>query len=499
VNQISLREQKEAAAVPLSRELLIDGKDVPAASGRTTVDVNPYTGEVYATVAAAGPEDVRRAVDAAEAAFPAWAELAPFARRAIFLKAADLLDARGEQVAEIMAHEAGGTRPWAYFNVALAANILREAAAAITAPRGEVLSAQEAGALGLAVREPLGVVAAFAPWNAPVILGVRAVAAPLAAGNTVVVKPSEDAPIACALFVADVLREAGLPDGVLNVVTNAREDAAEIAEALIGDERVRAVNFTGSTGVGRAIGELAARHLTPAVLELGGKNAVIVLDDADVDYAVDAVTFSVFMNAGQICMSGDRILVHASLAEEFTRKFTAKVASLRAGDPAHPQTVIGPLVSTSAAQRVAGLVQDAVAKGAEVLVGGEPEGSVHPATVLTGVPKDAELYYTESFGPVCVLQTFTDDDTAVSLANDTDNGLTCGIITENATRGLAVARRIRTGIVHINDQSVADEPHAPFGGVKASGYGRFGGRWGIEAFSNTRWVTIATQHAHYPF
>jgi acyl-CoA reductase-like NAD-dependent aldehyde dehydrogenase len=382
----------------------------------------------------------------------------------------------------------------------LAANILREAAAAITAPRGEVLSSQKEGALSLAVREPLGVVAAFAPWNAPVILGVRAVAAPLAAGNTVVVKPSEDAPIACGLLVADVFREAGLPDGVLNVITNAPEDAAEIAEALISDERVRAVNFTGSTNVGRIIGEHAARHLKPAVLELGGKNAVIVLDDADVDYAVDAVTFSVFMNAGQICMSGDRILVHESLAEEFAQKFTAKVATLRAGDPGHPHTVVGPLVTASAAERIAALVQDAVAKGATVLTGGgRPEGAVHPATVLTDVPKDADLYYTESFGPLCVLETFAADDIAVKLANDTDNGLSCGIITENATHGLAVARRIRTGIVHINDQSVADEPQVPFGGVKASGYGRFGGRWGIEAFSNTRWVTMSTQQAHYPF
>ncbi|SPF06930.1 aldehyde dehydrogenase family protein [Streptomyces sp. MA5143a] len=484
----------------ITRDLLIGGKDVPAASGRTTEDFEPYTGEVYATVAAAGPEDVRRAVDAADAAFEDWASLAPFARRAVFFKAAELLEARGEQVAEIMAREAGGTRPWALFNVMLAANILREAAAAITAPRGEVLSSQKEGALSLAVREPLGVVAAFAPWNAPVILGVRAVAAPLAAGNTVVVKPSEDAPIACGLLVADVFREAGLPDGVLNVITNAPEDAAEIAEALISDERVRAVNFTGSTNVGRIIGEHAARHLKPAVLELGGKNAVIVLDDADVDYAVDAVTFSVFMNAGQICMSGDRILVHESLAEEFAQKFTAKVATLRAGDPGHPHTVVGPLVTASAAERIAALVQDAVAKGATVLTGGgRPEGAVHPATVLTDVPKDADLYYAESFGPLCVLETFAEDDIAVKLANDTDNGLSCGIITENATHGLAVARRIRTGIVHINDQSVADEPQVPFGGVKASGYGRFGGRWGIEAFSNTRWVTMSTQQAHYPF
>ncbi|MFC8363891.1 aldehyde dehydrogenase family protein [Streptomyces griseorubiginosus] len=484
----------------ITRDLHIGGRDVPAASGRTTDDINPFTGEVYATVAAAGFEDVVRAVDAADAAFEEWAALAPFARRAIFLRAADLLDGRAAQVADLMAQEAGGTRPWAFFNVGLAANILREAAAAVTAPRGEVLSAQEQGALGLAVREPLGVVAAFAPWNAPVILGVRAVAAPLAAGNTVVVKASEDAPIACGLLVADVLREAGLPDGVLNVITNAREDAAEIAETLIADERVRAVNFTGSTAVGRIVGELAARHLKPAVLELGGKNAVLVLDDADVDYAVDAVTFSVFMNAGQICMSGDRILVHESLAEEFTRKFTAKAESLAAGDPGEPYTVVGPLVSAQAARRVAELVADAVAKGAKILVGGgEPDGAVHPATVLTHVPRDADLYHAEAFGPVCVIETFTDDDTAVVLANDTENGLTCGIITENATHGLSVARRIRTGIVHINDQSVADEPHAPFGGAKASGYGRFGGRWGIEAFSNTRWVTLATQQAHYPF
>ncbi|MFD7503134.1 aldehyde dehydrogenase family protein [Streptomyces sp. NPDC059850] len=484
----------------ITRDLLIGGKDTPAASGRTADDLNPYTGEVYATVAAGGPEDVARAVAAADAAFPDWAAMAPFARRKIFLTAADLLESRAAQAAEFMRHEAGGTAPWAHFNVALAANILREAAAAITAPRGDVLSAQEAGALGLAVREPMGVVAAFAPWNAPVILGVRSVAAPLAAGNTVVMKPSEDAPLACGLFVADVLRDAGLPDGVLNVVTNAPEDAAEVAEALIADERVRMVNFTGSTGVGRVIGAHAARHLKPAILELGGKNAIIVLDDADVDYAVDAAAFGVFMNSGQICMSGDRILVHESLAEEFTAKFTAKVAALPCGDPADPTTVVGPLVRPEAAQRVAALVQDAVAKGAAVLTGGTaPEGSVHPATVLSGVTEDMDLYHAEAFGPVCVVATFADDDEAIALANATDHGLTCGIITENGTHGLRVARRIRTGIVHINDQSVADEPQVPFGGIKQSGYGRFGGRWGIEAFSDTRWITLATQHAHYPF
>ncbi|OEU88917.1 salicylaldehyde dehydrogenase [Streptomyces abyssalis] len=482
------------------RDLFIGGQDVPAASGRTAEDHNPYTGEVYATVAAGGPEDVRRAVAAADAAFPSWAATGPAERRAVFLKAADILDSRGEEAATVMAQEAGGSRPWALFNVQLASGMLREAAAAVTAPQGEVLTPQDDGTLSLAVREPVGVVAAFAPWNAPVILGTRAVAAPLAAGNTVVVKPSEDAPLACGYFVADVLREAGLPDGVLNVVSNAPEDAAEVAATLVAEPAVRAVNFTGSTGVGRLIGNLAAQHLKPAVLELGGKNSVIVLDDADVDYAVDAATFAVFMNAGQICMSGDRILVHAALAEEFTEKFTAKVASLPHGGPAEPATVIGPMVNAASAERVAALVRDAVGKGAEVLTGGgAPENAVHPATVLTGVTPGMELYHGEAFGPVCAIATFTDDNEAVALANDTEHGLTCGIITENGTHGLAVARRIRTGIVHVGDQSVADEPQVPFGGFKASGYGRFGGRWGIEAFSNTRWVTLATRHAHYPF
>ncbi|MFC4905888.1 aldehyde dehydrogenase family protein [Actinomadura gamaensis] len=486
--------------MPITRALLIGGKDVPARSGRTTDDVSPFTGEVYATVAAAGPEDVTAAVDAAHAAFEGWAALSPFARRAIFLRAADLLEERAESVIALMAAEVGGTAPWAGFNVMLAANMLREAAAAITAPRGDVLAAQEEGALGLAVREPVGVVAAFSPWNAPVILGVRSVAAALAAGNTVVMKPSEDAPIACGLLVADVLREAGLPDGVLNVVTNDPADAAEVAETLIADPRVRAVNFTGSTGVGRIIGTHAAKHLKPALLELGGKNAIIVLDDADVDYAVDAATFGVFMNAGQICMSGDRVLVHESLAEEFTAKFAAKVAGLPSGDPSVPSTVIGPLVTRDAARRVAALVEDAVAKGATVVTGGgEPDGAVHPATVLTGLPRDAELFHGEAFGPVCVLDTFGTDDEAVAKANDTEHGLTAGIITENGTHGLRVARRLRTGIVHVNDQSVGDEPQAPFGGFGLSGYGRFGGRWGLEAFSNTRWVTLATQQAHYPF
>jgi acyl-CoA reductase-like NAD-dependent aldehyde dehydrogenase len=482
------------------RGLLIDGQEVPAVSGRRTEDVDPCTGEVYATVAAAGPEDVEKAVAAAHSAFPHWSATGPSTRRTVFLRAAEILQDRAEEAAALMAGEAGGTGPWAHFNVGLAADVFREAAAAVTAPRGDVLTPGEDTTLSLAIREPLGVVAAFAPWNAPLILGARAVAAPLAAGNTVVVKASEDAPLACGYFIADVLAQAGLPPGALNVLSNAREDAARVAEALVGHQAVGAVNFTGSTGVGRLIGNLASRHLKPAVLELGGKNSVIVLEDADVDHAVDAAAFSVFMNSGQICMSGDRILLHASLAEEFTEKFTAKAAALPHGSPSDPHTVIGPLITPASAERVAALVRDAAAKGARVLVGGgEPRGALYPATVLTGVTEEMEICHGEAFGPVCALSTFEADEEAAALANDTEHGLSCGILTRNGTRGLALARRIRTGIVHIGDQSVADEPQAPFGGVKSSGYGRFGGRWGIEAFQSTRWVTLAAEQPRYPF
>ncbi|MFJ5985622.1 aldehyde dehydrogenase family protein [Lentzea sp. NPDC092896] len=476
------------------RELLIGGDSVPALDGRTTDDLNPFTGEVYAVVAAGGPADVTRAVNAASEAFAGWAATAPSVKRGILLRAADVLETRTAEVVALMAAEVGGVGGWAGFNVMLAANVLREAAAAVTQPIGEVLTTDVPGQLSLAVREPLGVVAAFAPWNAPVILSARAVAAPLAAGNTVVLKPSEDAPIAAGLFIADVLREAGLPAGVLNVVTNAPADAAAVAEALITDSRVRAVNFTGSTEVGRIVGTLAAQHLKPAVLELGGKNSLLVLDDADLDHAVDAATFGAFHNAGQICMSTDRILVHRSVAEEFTAKLAAKVGSLPHGDPADPGTVIGPVINPRSASRVAALVAEAVEAGATVRAGGNGG-----ATVLDGVTPSMRVFQEEIFGPAVIVVPVADDDEAVAVANDTEHGLTAGILTEDSRRGLALAQRIRTGIVHVGNQTVDDEPQAPFGGVKSSGYGRFGGRWGLEAFSATRWVTVASEHGHFPF
>ena len=486
----------------LSRGLLIDGKEVPARHGATTEDVSPWTGEVFARVAAATPEDVTLAVDAAAKAFPLWSEMPPYQRRKIFLKAADIMEAKTEEAVAIMASEVGGARPWAGFNVSLCVEILREAAAAITQPQGQVLATQMPGVSSYAKRLPYGVIAAISPWNAPFILGVRAIAIPLAVGNTVVLKPSEDAPISCGLYLADVLKAAGLPDGVLNVITNDPKDAGAIVSGLISDPRVRLVNFTGSTQVGKIIGIEAAKHLKPAILELGGKNALVVLKDADIDYAVKAAVFSAYMNSGQICMSTDRVIVHRDVAERFTAAFTEAVKALPSGNPSDPSTFVGPLVNPRSAQRVSGLIKDALAKGAKLLAGtGEIEGDqqtlIRPV-LLTDVTEDMEVFYGEIFGPACVIHVVDTNDEAVELANDTDYGLTGGVISENLSEALDVANRMESGIVHVNDQGIADEPMAPFGGIKNTGYGRFGGDKGIDAFTYTRWITLQERgHAHY--
>lgn len=482
------------------RQLLIGGRRCPAEASRTEQDVSPQRDEVFATVAAASPADVERAVDAAAAAFPEWSRTDPLERRAVLERAADLLEQRTEQAVELMVGELGATRGWALFNAGLAANILREAGASAKGPRGEVLPSSSPGEWSFSVRQPVGVVAAFAPWNAPLILGARAFAVPLAVGNAVVLKPSEEAPVSAGLFLADLLHEAGLPDGVLNVVTNARADAVAVGNALIDDRRVRRVNFTGSTEVGRAVGVRAAQNLKPALLELGGKNSIVVLDDADLEHAVDAVAFGAYLNAGQICMSADRILVPEPLRAEFLERFAAKVQALPWGSPDDPSTVVGPLVNRGAAERVGELVEDAVTGGAKLHCGGgAAEGALYRPTVLSGVEPRHRIYAEETFGPVSAVIGYDDVDEAVRVVNDTPFGLTAGVITEDVRRGWSLAQRLETGIVHINDQSVADDPQAPFGGVKESGYGRFGGRHGVEAFTDTRWITFRENQAQYPF
>ncbi|SEQ94714.1 Acyl-CoA reductase [Faunimonas pinastri] len=477
--------------------LLIDNEERSAENNATFDRLDPVTGKLASRAAAAGVTDANAAVDAAAAAFPAWASMGPGERRMLLLKAADVMQAEAEKFTRLMIEEIGATAPWAGFNVHLASSMLREAAALTTQVDGQVIPSDKPGTLSLAVRQPAGVVLGIAPWNAPVILATRAIATPLACGNTVVLKASEICPGTHRL-IGEVLVKAGLPKGVVNVVTHSAADAPKVVEALVAHPAVKRVNFTGSTRVGRIIAEHAARYLKPVLLELGGKAPLLVLDDADLDAAVNAAAFGAFMNQGQICMSTERIVVDEAVADEFVAKLAAKARTLKAGDP-RGHVVLGSLVDLGSAEKMDALIKDAVEKGAVLACGGNRDGAIVDATLLDRVGPGMRIYSEESFGPVKSVIRVSGVDEAVRVANDTEYGLSSAVFGRDIMRALEVAKRIQSGICHINGPTVGDEAQIPFGGVKGSGYGRFGGRWGIDAFTETRWITIEDPHQHYPF
>ncbi|ESZ86412.1 MAG: salicylaldehyde dehydrogenase [Blastomonas sp. CACIA14H2] len=482
--------------VPMFKtDLLIGGRAIEAASQFDRM--NPLTGDVATRAAAATVADAAAAADAAEAALPGWAALGPGARRAALTRAADAMVARQAEFIAAMQAETGATAAWAGFNHMLAVNMVREAAAMTTQIGGEVIPSDKPGCIAMAVREPAGVVLGIAPWNAPIILGVRAIAMPLACGNTVVLKASEQCPETHAL-IARCFIEAGLGDGVVNLVTNAPQDAGEVVGALIDHPAVRRVNFTGSTAVGRIIAKRAAEHLKPCLLELGGKAPLLVLDDADLDEAVKAAAFGAFMNQGQICMSTERIIVVDAVADAFVQKFAAKVATLGVGDPREGKAALGAVIDRKTVEHVDGLVRDALADGARLACGGDADGVLMPAHVVDRVTPEMRLFREESFGPVVAVIRAADEADAIALANDTEYGLSASVFTRDIARGLRVARAIKSGICHVNGPTVHDEAQMPFGGVKASGYGRFGGKAGIDAFTELRWITIETEPGHYP-
>ncbi|MBA5804385.1 MULTISPECIES: aldehyde dehydrogenase [Rhizobium] len=477
--------------------LLINGADSPAASGRTYDRFDPFTERLASRASAAGLEDVAAAVEAASTAFAAWSKTGPTQRRALLTKAAEIMESKAGEFTRLMMEETGATAPWAGFNVMLAANILREAGAMTTQIAGEIIPSDKPGALAMGVRQAVGVCLAIAPWNAPVILATRAIAMPIACGNTVVLKASEQCPGTHRL-IATAMTEAGLPAGVINVITNAPENAAEIVAALVAHPAVRRVNFTGSTKVGRIIAKLAAEHLKPALLELGGKAPLVVLDDADIDGAVNAAVFGAFLHQGQICMSTERIIVHQAIADEFAAKLAARAAQLPAGDP-RGHVVLGSLISLDAAKKMEALISDAEAKGAKLVAGGKRTGTVVEATLLDHVTREMRIYSEESFGPVKPIIRVADEEEAIRVANDTEYGLSAAVFSRNVQRAMAVAARIESGICHINGPTVHDEAQMPFGGVKGSGYGRFGGKAAIAEFTDLRWITIEDAAQHYPF
>lgn len=477
--------------------LFINGEWTSALDGRTYQKKNPFTDQVASQVAAGKREDARRAIEAAAAAFPSWSATAPGVRRGLFLKAADVLESRQPEVSRIIAEETGSTFGWGMFNCIYTVGMLREAAAQAYGLIGEIIPTDLPDTTALAMRQPVGVVVGIAPWNAPIILGMRAVAAPLAYGNTVVLKASEESP-GTHLAIASTFEKAGFPRGVINVITNAPADAAEVVDELIAHPKTRRISFTGSTKVGRIIAEKAGKHLKRTVLELGGKAPQIVLADADLDAAAAAANFGAFMNQGQICMSTERIIVERPVADSFVQRLVARANSLKMGDPLQPETQIGCLINPGATERVQALVDDAVAKGGKLLCGGKPQGRCYPPTVLYGVTPAMRIYHEESFGPAKSIILANDAEDAVRIANDTSYGLSSAVFSRDIGKALKIAERLEFGICHINGATVHDEPQMPFGGEKDSGWGRFGGKAGLEEFTELRWITIRRSPTPYP-
>jgi acyl-CoA reductase-like NAD-dependent aldehyde dehydrogenase len=478
------------------QQLLIDGQWRGARSGAVHEVRNGFTGEVVTSQAAAGAADVQDAVAAASKAFASWSRTAPEERRDLLTAAADALEARAEEIARTMSEETSGTFGWGMFNVGLAASMFRAAGELALESTDASVASAVPGLRSSAVRRPLGVCVGIAPWNAPVILATRAVVWPLAFGNTVVLKASEQSPRAHAA-IAGALVQAGAPAGVISLITNDPADAAEIVGALIEHPRTAHINFTGSTRVGRLIAAQAAPLLKPTLLELGGKAPLVVLDDADLDDAAAAASFGAFMNSGQICMSTERIVVDRSVHDPFLAKLTERASALTTGSPFEPQTMVGPLVTESASAHLEELLDDARAHGATVH-GGSREGTLHEPAVVDGVTPEMRIYTEESFGPVVAVLTAADADDAVRLANDTEYGLSAAVFGEDVERALDIAGRIESGICHVNGATVHDEASAPFGGVKGSGWGRFGSGQVLHEFTTTRWVTVSEEARHYP-
>ncbi len=479
------------------QKMYIDGSWCHAADGNAFEDRNPATGEVWARVADASRQDAARAISAAQAALPAWRGLAPSARGNYLLKVADILERKQKELAAIRVEEGGAWIGFGMFETGYTPGIFRAAAAVCYQAVGEVMPSNY-GKLSLVVREPLGVVAAISPWNAPLLLSSRAIAVALAVGNTVVLKPSEETPVAGGTVLARAFEEAGLPQGVLNLVTCSRENIGEVGDELVSNPAVRGISFTGSTAIGRKIGAQAGALLKRACLELGGKDALIVLDDADMDRALSAASFGSFMHQGQICMALEKIVLHKNIAAEFTERFVALAQGLKSGDPHEMGNVIGPIINQRQLDKIVAQVQDAKDKGARVLLGGSHRGLFHDATILTNVEPEMSVYRDETFGPVAPLVTVASDEEAARVANDTEYGLSAGIITRDEQRGMELAKKLDTGMAHINCSSVNDEPWIPFGGVKSSGVGRHGGAGSVDSFTQTRWITAERGGRAFP-
>jgi acyl-CoA reductase-like NAD-dependent aldehyde dehydrogenase len=475
--------------------LYIDGKWTPAADGAMADDFNPATGALFARVAQAGRADALRAVEAAYRARETWGRLIVSERAAILLRAADVLASKVDEIRDVLIEESGSTFGKSMFEVFYCIDLLRSAAGDARHIFGETLPHSASGQIGMTIRQPLGVIAGIAPFNAPFLLAMKKVVLALAAGNCFVLKPSEETPVT-GLKIAEVFHEAKLPPGVLNVVPGPAKDVGDV---LLTDPRVRMITFTGSTKVGKLIAVEAAKNLKKFTLEMGGKNPLIVLRDADVDYAVRAGCFGIYFHQGQVCMANSRIIVEAPVFDEFCEKFAARAKTYKVGDPHDPQTVIGPLIRRTQCAFIDEHVADAAAKGAKVLTGGTHQDNFYQPTVIAGVTPQMRIYSEESFGPITSIIKVDSAEEALKIANDTSYGLSAGVITNDLQKAMDLALRLESGMVHINDTTVSDEPHIPFGGIKNSGFGREGGNYSMEEMTELKWITIQLGQRQFPF
>ena len=467
--------------------------------GPTFEDRNPFNDQVVAHIAAGSAAEAAAAVQAADDAFPAWSDLAPRERQRLFLALADVTERRRADIVATLAAESGCAAPFANFQVTWSVDLMRLAAGWGYLPCGEVLPSDTPGRFAMAVRKPLGVIAGFTPWNGAFNLAWRTAILPMAFGNTVVLKPSEEAPISAGLLHAELADEAGFPPGALNVGVHAPGDAAAISEVFMSSPAVRCINFTGSAATARVLAQHAGQALKPIVLELGGYNPMIVLDDADLEHAVNAAVFGAFFHQGQICLCTRKVLVEHSIHDAFLDALAARTAALPSGDPSSPGTVIGPLINDRAVQLVDERVKDAVARGARVVTGAKSHGRVYEPTILADVPQDAivNLGTEETFGPVLVVESVDGSEQALARALDTPYGLSAAIMTGDQDRGLALAQRFDTGIVHVNAPTLVGEPSLPNGGVKDSGWGR-SGYYAREDFTEIRLTTLNSGAGRYP-
>ncbi|MFG2659035.1 aldehyde dehydrogenase family protein [Streptomyces sp. NPDC048425] len=474
----------------------IDGSWRPGRGAWDIIDFNPYNGEKLASITVASADEVDEAYRAAERAQKSWADTNAYTRRLVFERALRLVEEREDEISDAIVDELGGTRLKAGFELHLAKEFLRESIQLALRPQGRVIPSPVDGKENRLYRVPVGVVGVISPFNFPFLLSLKSVAPALALGNGVVLKPHQNTPICGGSLVAKIFEDAGLPAGLLNVVIT---DIAEIGDALLTHPVPKVISFTGSDAVGQHVATVCASQFKHAVLELGGNSALTVLDDADVDYAVDAAVFSRYVHQGQVCMAANRILVDRKVEKEFTEKFVAKVRSLKVGDPRDPSTVIGPVINSNQAEAVSGVVDQALAEGATALLHGKTVGNLVEPSVLTGLPADSPVLRQEIFGPVALLIPFDGDEEAVAVANDTPYGLSGAVHTRDVERGVAFARRIDTGMIHVNDGTVHDEPLVAFGGEKRSGLGRLNGEATVEAFTTQKWISVQHGRTQFPF